>query len=75
MKSVGHRSEPRIHAQPSGLLLAECARANDALRGFPGGELGFIPKGVYRHMTHDEANRHWEECLAAGMARLARRRS
>ena len=75
MKTVGHRSEPKIQATPSGRLLAEGARANDALHGFPGGDLAIVPKGVYRFMTHAEANRHWEECLAAAMARLARKRA
>jgi hypothetical protein len=75
MKTAGRRDEPKIHAEPSGRLLAECARANDALRGFPGGNLAFIPKGVHRFMTHEEANRHWEECLTAAMAQLARARA
>jgi hypothetical protein len=74
VKTVGHRQLPRIHAEPSGRLLAEAARVNDALRGFPNGGAGFIPKGVYRFMTHEDANRHWEDCLAAAMARLARSR-
>jgi hypothetical protein len=75
MKTVGHRHLPRIHGEPSGQLLAEAARVNDALGGFPGGGSGFIPKGVYRFMTHEDANRHWEDCLAAAMARRVRSRT
>jgi hypothetical protein len=74
MKTVGHRRERGIAAQPSGRLLAEGARANDLLLAFPGGGNGFVPKGVYRFRTHAEANRHWEACLAAAMARLTRKR-
>jgi len=74
MKIVGHRTEPGIASEPSGRLLVEGARANDALRAFPGGGTAFVPKGVYHFMTHEQANRHWEECLAEAIARLARNR-
>ena len=74
MKIVGHRLESAIAPEPSGRLLDEGARVNDLLRAFPGGGNGFVPKGVYYFKTHAEANRHWEECLAAAMARLARKR-
>lgn len=74
MKTVGRRIESGIAPNPSGRLLAEGARANDLLRAFPGGDIGFVPKGVYRFMTHAEANRHWETCLAVAMARVARNR-
>ncbi len=47
----------------------------EALRAFPGGDVAFIPKGVYRFMTLEDADRHWEECLARAMARLARNRA
>ena len=74
MKIVGHRLEPAITAQPNGDLLAEGARANDELHAFPGGDVAFVPKGLYRFLTHGDANRHWEACLALAMAQLARRR-
>lgn len=74
MKIVGHRTVPGIAAAPCGPRLEEGARANDALRAFPGGGNAFIPKGVYRFRSHELANRHWEECLAAAIARLARQR-
>lgn len=74
MRIVGHRSERGIVSEPSGRLLAEGARASDDLRAFPGGGTDFVPKGVYRFMTHEQANRHWVECLAEAMARLARNR-
>lgn len=74
MKTVGHRRERAIAAQPSGRLLAEGARSNDLLQAFPGGGNGFVPKGVYHFATHEQANRHWEACLAEAMARIARKR-
>lgn len=74
MRIIGHRTEPGIASEPSGRLLVEGARANDALRAFPGGGTAFIPKGVYHFKTHAQANRHWEECLAEAIARLARKR-
>lgn len=60
---------------PSGELLVEGARAMEALRAIPGGDVAFIPKGVYRFMTLEDADRHWEECLARAMARLAQDRA
>lgn len=74
MKIAGHRAEPVITAHPSGDLLAEGARANDELHAFPGGDVAFVQKGLYRFPTHGDANRHWDECLALAMAQLARRR-
>ena len=74
MRIVGNRTEPEIVSEPSGRLLVEAARVNDALRAFPGWGTAFIPKGVYHFRTHEQANRHWEECLAEAIARLARQR-
>ena len=75
MRSVGRRIERPLAKAPSGELLAEGARAMEALRAFPGGDVAFIPKGVYRFMTLEDADRHWVECLARAMARLARTRA
>ena len=56
----------------SATLLAEGARFNDEIHRLPGGNDSFIPKGVYRFKTHAEANQHQMECIARGMAALAR---
>jgi len=72
MKTVGKRRPRAISRHPSGKLLAEGARANEALLSFPDGDTGFIPKGVYHFKTLAEANRHWDECLAKAMARRQR---
>ena len=62
-------------ADASGVLLAEGARFNDEMRRLPTGNTTFIPKGVYRFMTHAEANQHQLDCLVKGMAQVARERA
>lgn len=71
MRTVGHRRERPIGRLPSGVQLAEGARFNDELRRLPTGDTTYIPKGIYRFTTHEEANRQQETCLAQGMARTA----
>lgn len=75
MRAVGRRKERPISYWPSGELLAEGARFNDAIHRLPTGNTTFVPKGVYRFKTHEEANRHEAACLATGMARIALERS
>jgi len=73
MKQIGSRIEPPLSPTASGALLAQGARFSESI-----GHLSpstFIPKGVYRFLTHDAANQHWEECLARGMAALAAKRA
>jgi hypothetical protein len=75
MRTVGQRQEPPIASEPSGRLLAATARAMEALRKLPGGDVAFIPKGVYVFATLEEADRHRDECQARAMAELARNRA
>lgn len=75
MRTVGHRKQRPVVAAASGILLAEGARFNDEIHRLPTGSATFIPKGVYRFMTHAEANQHQSECLANGMAKIARERA
>jgi hypothetical protein len=75
MKRVGFRKERPLALFPSGVLLAEGARFNDEIHRLPTGETTFIPKGVYRFKTHEDANRHQLDCLINGMAKIALRRS
>ena len=75
MKIVGHRTTRPISAEASGALLAEGARFNDEIHCLPTGDSCFIPKGVYRFMTHAAANQHQMDCLANGMAAIARERA
>ncbi len=69
MRQVGVRREPEIVAQASGLLLAQGARFNETLSRLAPST--FVAKGVYRFRSHEEANRHEQDCLARGMGLLA----
>ncbi len=69
MKTVGQRREPPITSQASGSLLVEGARFNESMARLSSST--FVPKGVYRYRSHDEANQHALDCLTRGMAQLA----
>jgi hypothetical protein len=69
MRQVGVRREPEIVAQASGLLLEQGARFSETLARLAPST--FVPKGVYRFRSHEEANRHEQDCLARGMGLLA----
>jgi hypothetical protein len=58
--------------QASGLLLIEGARFSEAVSRLS--PTTFVPKGVYRFRTHEEANRHEQDCLVRGMGLLAAER-
>ena len=73
MRQVGARREPAVSEQASGLLLAEGERFNETIARMA--PTTFVPTGVYRFKSHDEANRHALDCLARGMARLALKRA
>ena len=75
MRTIGSRQERPPGLFPSGDLLAEGARFNDEIHRLPTGNTTFIPKGVYRFMTHAEANQHQLDCLASGMAKIALERA
>lgn len=72
MRVVGIRRARPISLSASAELLREGARFNDEIHRLPSGGSGFIPKGVYRFMTHEAANRHQQDCVAQGMAKIAR---
>lgn len=69
MKQVGTRREPVLVLQASGRLLMAAAQFNESMARLSPST--FVPKGVYRYRSHEEANRHEQECLARGMALLA----
>jgi hypothetical protein len=75
MRTVGQRKERPIGLVASGALLAEGARFNDEMHRLPTGNMTFIPKGVYRFKTHEEAYQHQLDCLAKGMAKIALERA
>jgi len=71
MRTIGHRKEHPITFSASAALLAEGARFNDEIHRLPTGNTTHIPKGLYRFKTFEEANRHQQDCLVAGMAKIA----
>jgi len=75
MRTVGHRKEHPITFSPSATLLAEGARFNDEIHKLPTGNQTFIPKGIYRFKSFEEANRHDLDCLVEGMAQIAIKRA
>lgn len=75
MRVVGQRKEPQITFSASAELLKEGARFNEEIHRLPTGNLTFIPKGVYFFKTHEEANRHERDCVANGMAQIAKERA
>jgi hypothetical protein len=75
MKTVGSRKERPLSIVASGAILAEGTRFNDEIHRLQTGNSTFEPKGVYRFMTHADANQHQIDCLAQGMAKIAQERS
>lgn len=75
MRIVGHRKEPEITFSASAALLVEGARFNDEIHRLPTGNRTFIPKGVFRFKSHEDANRFDLDRLAEGMAKIAMERS
>jgi hypothetical protein len=74
MRTVGNRKPRPLSFVGSGALLLEGSRFNDDLHRLPGGGRTFVRKGLYRFKTHDDANRHDLDCIAAGMAKIASER-
>jgi len=72
MRRVGSRREPELTAQASGPSLAEGARFSESVSRLS--PRTFIPKGLYRFNSHEEANRHEQDCLVRGMGLLAAER-
>jgi hypothetical protein len=71
MRTIGHRKERPITFSASAELLAEGARFNDEIHRLPTGNFTFIPKGIFRFKSHDEANRQQLDNLVKGMAQIA----
>ena len=71
MRTIGNRKEHPITFSASATLLAEGARFNDEIHRLPTGSQTFIPKGIYRFKSFEEANRQDLDCLVKGMAKIA----
>lgn len=65
MKIVGNRKEPEITFHATAENLKRCCEFNDEMIKFQKalGFNGFLPKGVYHYKTHEEANKHWDQCI------------
>lgn len=71
MRMTGHRKIRPISLQASADLLRQGALFNDEIHQLPTGSTTFIPKGIYRYASHEQANRHWMECIVKGIVRNA----
>lgn len=58
---VGRRKKTEISPHADGESLREAALFGAGLQKL--GAVFRFPYGVYRYKTHDEANRHWLECM------------
>lgn len=72
MRTVGRRIERHINSQPDGQGVAASAALTESLVALGGGKL--IRKGVYRFMSHEDADRQQQHALAESMADLVRMR-
>ena len=73
MRQVGARLAPAVKQKANGLLLAEGARFNEAVSRLA--PTTFVRKGIYRFSSHEDANRHAQDCLVRGMGLLAAKRA
>lgn len=71
MRTVGRRKEPPISFSASAALLVEGARFNEEIHRLPTRHTTHIPKGLYRFKSLEKADQHLQECLVAGMVRIA----
>jgi hypothetical protein len=72
MKTAGKRRESQLPLLATGELLAEGARFGESVAALV--KSAFVPKGVYRYKSHEDANHHQQDCLIQGMGRLAAQR-
>lgn len=75
MRIIGKRQQRPITFNASAEAFLEGVKFNDEIHRLPTGNSSFIPKGIYRFKTHEEANLHQEMCLAKGMALIALERA
>lgn len=71
MRTVGSRKIRPVHVHATGDLLRQGALFNDEIHLLPTGNTTYFPKGVYRYTSHEEANKHWIECIVKGIAQHA----
>jgi hypothetical protein len=70
MRQVGTRKEATVQPIPSAEALVAGAQFSMSISQLAGGST-FVPKGLYRFHTHEDAQDKAASWLAAGMARMA----
>jgi len=70
MRIIGKRKIRSISNNASGELLKQGALFNDELHKLPTGQSMLLAKGIYRYSSHDEANRHWDDCIIEKIVRM-----
>lgn len=73
MRQVGTRSERPTQVHANGQALVAGAQFSMSIARLSGGST-FVPKGLYRFRTHDDAAQQNADWLATGMARIAMER-
>ena len=73
MKVIGKRKLPEISIEASVELFLRGCELNDNLHKLPTGNTTYFPKGIYRYATFEESNRHWDDCIASGIAKHNRK--
>ncbi|PKN01747.1 MAG: hypothetical protein CVU77_02065 [Elusimicrobia bacterium HGW-Elusimicrobia-1] len=66
MKTVGRRANTEISFHATVKNLKKGCEFNDSVNKFFRAELR-IPKGVYHYKTHEDASRHWTDCVVGGI--------
>jgi hypothetical protein len=62
MKTVGRRHSPAITFHATAENLKKGGEFNDSVNKFF--KVGIhIPKGAYHYKNHEEASRHWTQCV------------
>jgi hypothetical protein len=65
MKTIGSHKERPLSLAARGDLLKEGALFNTEIQKL---QSSFrFPKGLYRYKSHEDADRHWTECIVANI--------
>jgi hypothetical protein len=71
MRKIGKRKQRNLSLNAEESDIKSAMSFNDGLQKLPTGNTTFIRKGVYHFKTHEEANEHWLNAVAKGMASRA----
>jgi len=68
MRVIGNRLIRPLQFHASSSLFLEGCKFNEQIHKLPTGSDTCILKGLYRFKSHEQANRHWDKCLADKMS-------